>query len=464
MNHLFYFNTMKKRTYIHLLSFMLLVSFLQISCVKSDDFDLPEITFEEPNPTVTSSISSIKQMYNPYNGSPVLIEGKDLVLTGYVVSSDKTGNFYKKLIIQDKPKDPTSGIAISVDASDLYTFFEPGRKVYIKLDGLYIGEDSGGVLTLGALYNGNVGRMSEKEFNTHVLRSGEVKDITPTTITLTDLGDQYLNTLIKLEGVQFIEGLIGKSYGNIDNTYSTNRTIINCATKETILLRNSGYAKFKNQLLPTGKGSITAVLSKYNDDYQLYIKNTEDVQFTEQRCEIIELPTGTVSLPFMENFSTAVTNEPISLAGWSNINSNDGAKQYEAREYSSNKYAQISAYNSGEDPMEVWLVTPPIDLSKAQGSVTFSFDTKDGYNTGNGLKVYISTDFSGDVDAATWRELSASIATGSSSGYASEYTNSGSIDISSYAGGAVYIGFAYTGADGGVTTTYQIDNISIQGN
>ena len=44
------------------------------------------------------------------------------------------------------------------------------------------------------------------------------------------------------------------------------------------------------------------------------------------------------------------------------------------------------------------------------------------------------------------------------------FVPSGDVDLSAYAGQTVYIAFRYLGADGGITTTYQIDNVSLTAN
>ena len=60
----------------------------------------------------------------------------DVVIEGYVVSSDKSGNIYKSISIQDKYENPTAAIKIAVDQTDLYTKYNVGRKVYVNLKGL----------------------------------------------------------------------------------------------------------------------------------------------------------------------------------------------------------------------------------------------------------------------------------------------------------------------------------------
>lgn len=454
---------MKKNTNLRFLFLLVLFGTILFSCVQDDDFETPTIIFDEPNVTVNSSISSIKQIYGQYDDTPILIEGDSLVLAAYVISSDKTGNFYKELILQDAPENPESGIKISTEASDLYTLFEPGRKVYVLLDGLYIGEDLGGTITLGALYQGQIGRMSKEDFEAHVLRSGEVAKLIPTPITLNEVVDAKINTLIKFENMQFSREFMGESYGNIDNTYNVDRPIMSCETGQTISMRNSGYATFKNQLLPEGKGEITAVLGKYNTEFQIMIRNTADVALTQPPCDPEDSNENLVQLPYNEGFEEAVSEEYLDLPGWTNVNLSGGSEKYSVAAFDTNQYVEISAYGSDEDPLVAWLVTPGIDLTDAQGSVHLNFETKDGYYNGEGLSVYISTDFSDSIENATWTELSTNISSGSTGGYADYFTPSGNIDISNYNGNIVHIGFKYVGADSddGVTTSYQIDTIEV---
>ena len=89
---------MKKRTTI------LIILLIIVSCVKDSDYATPTIECDAPELTITNTISQIKDMYN-FGGTPF---ETDIVIEGYVVSSDKTGNIYKSLSIQDKPEKPNS--------------------------------------------------------------------------------------------------------------------------------------------------------------------------------------------------------------------------------------------------------------------------------------------------------------------------------------------------------------------
>lgn len=166
---------------------------------------------------------------------------------------------------------------------------------------------------------------------------------------------------------------------------------------------------------------------------------------------------------FFEDFETSTEDQIIDINGWTTY-IQVGTRTWEGRLYLSNKYAQMSAYQSGEASNITWLITPEIDLTNSISS-TFSFKSKDGYNNGDPLEVFISTDFSGtgDPNSANWTQLNPTIATGTSSGYATNFTESGDVDITDYCGNNVYIAYVYTGGDPSLTTTIQIDDILIIG-
>src|SRR5690554_795051 len=197
---------MKTINNIKFLSVLFILGLITSSCVQDDDFDIPEINFEEPDVDVNTTIGSVKDFYQGFE--PVLIYSGDdpansnpMYFEGYVVSNDEAGNFYKTLVVQDKPENPTAGISISTEATDMYTFYEPGRKIYFRVDGLYSGVYAG-LPTLGTLDGEEVGRMSIDEFNSRILRSVTAEEIVPTVKAINAVSDSDLNTLIAFENVQ----------------------------------------------------------------------------------------------------------------------------------------------------------------------------------------------------------------------------------------------------------------------
>ena len=86
---------------------------------------------------VNTTIAELKQLYVD-NGKAVEIT-KNVVIGGQVVSSDRSGNVYRELYIQDE----TGAIAIKVGKSSLYSDYRPGQWVYVDCSGLTLGAYSG---------------------------------------------------------------------------------------------------------------------------------------------------------------------------------------------------------------------------------------------------------------------------------------------------------------------------------
>ena len=74
----------------------------------------------------------------------------DEIIRGYVISNDEAGNFYKQLVLQDE----TGGIEMRIDIVDLFSVYPPGRQVYVRLKGLWLG-DFNGLVQLGAAVTGS---------------------------------------------------------------------------------------------------------------------------------------------------------------------------------------------------------------------------------------------------------------------------------------------------------------------
>src|SRR5687768_12618275 len=92
--------------------------------------------FIEPDIASNTTIKSLKARHSM--GALEQIT-EDLVIEGIVVADDRTGNFYKSIVIQDG----TGGITLHLDDYHLYTAFTEGRKLFIKMKGLYLGDYNG---------------------------------------------------------------------------------------------------------------------------------------------------------------------------------------------------------------------------------------------------------------------------------------------------------------------------------
>jgi len=257
------------------------------SCSQKDKWETPDIPCANPSYQVNATISDL--LAQSPNGDIVQIED-DLVFEGYVVSSDEDGNFYTGLVLQDAPQNPTAGIYIALDKRNLYVDYPIGKKVRVRAKGLFIGKDRG-VYKLGLTYDSgygtHIGRIPASEINKRVFALCEDPvQIQPRVVTIDEIennGDAYLNTLIQINDVEFTHADLCSTY-SLEGLSGVNKYLEDCAGNK-IIMRNSGYAKFATEKVPSGKGNVVAVLGKYRDDFQLYIRSDSDVQLTGPRCD-----------------------------------------------------------------------------------------------------------------------------------------------------------------------------------
>ncbi|MFV0249039.1 MAG: DUF5689 domain-containing protein [Tenacibaculum sp.] len=433
---------------IKLLKTILWLFFLAnlVSCVKNNAYSLPEITIEEPDVKVTNSIQSIKKFYNDdiVDFSTVSKDGQ-LVIEGYVISSDEAGNLFKQLYIQDKPESPSAAIRLAIDATDMYTYYNVGRKVYVKLSGLGL-HNARGVLEIGKIKGASVDRIPASSYKDYVLRSSEVAEIAPLqATTISSLQDSHIGMLVSLSDMQ--TGSKNQTYADVNSLSSVNIPFKSCADGGSIIVRNSGFADFKAESIPNAKGILTGVFSKFDDDYQLFIRDTKDVNFTESRCDFF----------FEEDFSS----ENLDLL-WTPI-SVEGSQKWRVEEKFGNPKpcGRISGFSSGAKKNEDWLISKAIDLTEATGKVTLSFDNVKRFG-GKDLEVYYSTNYNGENpndSNNTWIQLKPKI--DDDTGSWSSWVSSGDLDISMAVGGNVFIAFKYMSTNS-QAPTYQIDNIIIR--
>ncbi len=477
---------MRNKTIYRLLAVLVLVVTLN-SCVKDTDYDTPQITcdFKEADLEGTDILintiinnwivandlneDGVVDVYDGDTEIPTEFEAENTnYISGYVVSDDRTGNFYKELYIQDSPTNPTISIKVGVNVSSLFTKYDIGRKVYIYLHGLALNR-SHGEMFLGQIINNQVDEMNENVANTNIFRNCEAVEVTPKIIdSPSSVNNESLGMFVQFDNMQFDLGSLELSFVNPQDDYDTHIPMTNCMDNSTIILETSAYCNFKNEIVPQGSGTVKGILTRdYGDDfYVLRVNSVNDFSFDGERCGATMLDcnnpnVGGSNVVFDDDFESYAVNQ-TNLPGWVNTNVNGGSELYEINSYDNNKYIQCSAYNSGETPLEVWLITPPINLDGSTDE-ELTFKTKTGYNNGAALSVFVSTDFTGDISSATWLMVDAEIADGPAGSYETSFTDSGSIDISCL-NGDVYVAFKYLGGDGGITTTFQVDDVKVTGN
>ena len=273
--------------------FILSLTVFLTSCVQDDEYSTPDLQGKCQTLTPTKTIAEVKTAYA--NNTATITD--DIIIEGYVSSSDESGNVYKTIYLQDAPENPTQGLVVSVDAVSTYTSFPQGSKVYIKLKGLAFGR-YGNVLQVG--YNNidpitntpTFGRIPEKLVANHLVRSCASKvKIVPKVITLASLTntstvDPLIGALVQINNAEFPVNLLCNVYA--PNGTTVNRQLVD-PTKTTPenkrVVRNSGYASFASDQLPSGNGTFIGILSKFNSDYQFFINRVSDLNMKGARLD-----------------------------------------------------------------------------------------------------------------------------------------------------------------------------------
>lgn len=450
---------MKLITKISIASLLILFAF---SCVQDDDYAVPQSIGLEENQKLVEllaeiesgsadlmTISEVKNLF--VNGEVNEIES-NLVVRGFVSSSDYTGNFYKEFYMQDEIENPSAGIKISINQVDSYNQFNVGREVYIKLQGLSIGETNSGdgVIAIGGGGNAagdEVSEISENRASDCILRSSNSFSLVPLALNLSDINDSHIGLYVSGLSAQFSAGLDGLTYVDPDEDYDTQRDLESCVDSGTLKLETSAFSNFNDSMLPTdGSGTISGIITRdyFGDNRVMMLNTKDDVNFDSSRCDPL----------FADDFSSN------NLNNWMVVNVN-GEQEWEITPYGNPApSAKISGYSGGSNANEDWLITNVIDVSSLS-TVTLNFQSVVRYN-GPSLEVYASSDYSGGdpTTDGNWSELSVILDTDNSSW--SSWTDSGNVDLSSYAGGNLYIAFKYVSTSS-ASATYEIDNVLLTG-
>ncbi len=436
------------------LSILVLMS---IQCNKK--FDTPP-EYNGPDLQPNLSISALRAMHFMGNFDHIV---NDYIIEGIVVADDSKDNFYKSIIMQDS----TGGITIRLDGTGLYNDYPVGRKLAIKLNGLWMG-DYARMIQLGAGVDRSdslfpqIAPIPVPLFDRFLIKKSLQNAIVPKTIRIDQLNDSLQSCLIKIDNLEFAVADTGKPYADVINKLSDN-TIVKACSGGSAYIRTSGFARFAGIKTPRGNGSLTAIYSVFKTDKQLMIRDTSDVQMNGLRC------TGAGSkLLLAEDFTNQSPNTNLTITGWKNI-VETGGKSFQVKSSSNNNYAEINAFATNQLTVVSWLILPPVNLSNSANEI-LSFQTKDGFDNGGVLQVFASTNYDGGNTPwkAKWTLLKPIISKGSVTGIASDWLASGNISLAGYSG-SVYIAFRYDGADPVLafdkrTTTFQIDNVRIEGN
>ncbi len=464
-----------------------LIVISSISCVR-ENYAEPLTDCVDVALTSTKNVEDVYQTNNigvptnPYGFSttdPTL--GENDVIEAYVTSSDEGGNFFKTVSFVST--DGARGFSMSIDEYNLYNdnpiSLKPGRKVYVKLKGLYIARPTGGAI--GMVFGGapagtfnTLSRIPVYSYKSFIIPTCKVQDeelIVNKNLTISDImNDSYLNKLVEVNNVQFTDDFADGTYDpNRNDTSDSNTFIQNTLNpSQQFVVRTSSFANFAGNNIPIGSGKIRGVLTKFNSTYQIILRTEKDVKLTEPRIIFPSFPLGGTTI----NFSGTVTEDFSSYNVATNtfpkyINDKTaGTKYWDVKEFSSNKYLDMSAFQAGPSNRCFFMI--PVDFSVAN---SLKFKKKVRFNAGITLKVsFVKTEnfVNGFLNKFAFTNITSKFnitypATGASE---ADFTSSGVYQIPAELTGNGYFVFEYAGTSGfgtsNTTTTMQLDDIVIQ--
>ncbi|WP_248724799.1 DUF5689 domain-containing protein [Seonamhaeicola sp. ML3] len=454
------------------------------SCIKDDDYGIPDISVSEleiPQNQITT-FKAIKSLYEQAvnGGNATVVIQDDVYLEGYVVSSDKAGNFFEELIIQNKidgsnpENDPRLGFKIDINKSNLSDTYQFGQKVYVKLNGLTIGETSG-VITIGKGDAVNVKQIQASEYRDIVLRSTEIAEIQAKVINLEDLTEADENTLIQLNNMQLNRFELGATFASESfDEFDGLRLLESCDSGVQVIMQTSTFSDFKALLVPEGNGSVVGVYSRdFRDDFSVILPlSSASVNFdSAKRCDPLEFSCGIASTfgtenLFFEDFESQRNNRLVEGNGWTNY-IEAGSEGWEGWSSTSTnaslgRSARFQSASSGDTKNIGWLITPAINLDTQEGE-TLRFKTSNSRADSSFMEVLYSQDWDGteaNVTSATWSILSDAYVVKDSDSFVTWF-NSGNVDLSCLSG-TIHIAFKYTGGDKeSFDGLYELDDVSI---
>lgn len=372
---------------------------------------------------------------------------KDMMIKAVVTGNDVSGNIYNQVSVQDA----SGAIIIAINGSGLSGYLPVGQEILVNLKGLYIGSykklpQIGGVNTKLSDGSLGIGKIERAIWNEHfkILNPGEADAsmVVPEEFDLTKLTDAaYMDAnvgkLMTLKKVKFASAN-GTNVWAPDDT-NTSLELIDAETGKKIsssnlVVRNSGYSKFANEVIPQGVFDITGIFTRYNNTWQIVLRNTDDLK-------------SVVLAYISEPFDASQGNFTID-----NIKLADGVEF--VWKWASAAYGmKASGYvNGSKQELQSRLKSPAIDLKSAKSAklmfdqaINFASDMKQE------CKVQIST------DGKTWTDLDVQ-------GYPTENSwtfVSSTADLTKYCGKTIYIGFLYSSSPTGAPT-WEVKNFAVK--
>lgn len=392
--------------------------------------------YNKEYPADRSYTSPVDRSNKYQNAEQFMTVEDDVYISGYVISDDQEGNFYKALVIQPDITGSSEGISISIGESSLYTKFAKGQKIFVKCKGLTLGK-YGNEIQLGgsfsfykyrtayedrpAMKEYRLASIASPSIHAHIFNHATPVSLDPKPVTIAEVlaNESYKFTYLELKDVQFDKPGVtwGKQGGDHNDAFPFN-TDVNIIDQngDRLPLFTSNFSKFSHELITDKSGSIKGVLSYHSGNPQFVVNSLADVNMDDSRFNVAAKPIEgeeDVVYDFRLDFSGQNDLTDFSLDGWLNFSEKGSHKWFVQKDkYSENIYASCSNYNTGDAEMISWLISPLVDATSQKYFALFTGQHHWAHaDDESPIEIFYSEDFDGTdagVVNATWLLLSVS--------------------------------------------------------
>lgn len=367
---------------------------------------------------------------------------------GIVTADEQSGNLYKQIFIQDAATGKAIELMLNTSSAARI-----GDMVRVYLDSTIMFDM---YHNLPQLVNSRDGKGFNPDKHLYIYPHNDtIVPIEPQTVTIADIKTgNYTAALVRLENVEFAD----QNTTFCDMGSTTNRTLKD-ATGE-IIVRTSNYANFAYDMLPVGQGSLVAIASVYNSDWQLILRSTrtkEDFDFVGGTPNP-PAPAGEVqSMPYSQSFAT----EFGTYMTYSVLDDN----HVWIIDYSSavmtghEKVGDQHFYYENED----WLISSPVEITSGidHAKMVMNYAAKFGAPADNDVTLQVSKDyiFGTDPRTATWEDQQVTYPNTSSNNEWVFLDKDASLD--GFIGETVTVAIKFTSSTS-ASRTFEVKSITIQ--
>ncbi len=257
------------------------------SCLEVEKFVQDVFVYEPVGEHVT--IAQLRGM------TPDQIIEEDIYVQGVVTSTDENGNYSQKVVFQDAD----GAISILAGLGSSHQLFPVGQKVSVQCKGLMLADISG-MLCIASGIQGEGQQKQALAIDNRTIRStmfaitgGE--PVQPHSISLSELAGGskvYEDCLVTLTDVFFQTSDL--PFANAGGSSEQYRTLYD-TDGNSILMCTSDGATMAGQKLPSGKGTVTGILTWPNGKPSIMIRSMEDISFMPSDDCVVNDPDDKVS-------------------------------------------------------------------------------------------------------------------------------------------------------------------------